>query len=419
MPDDSRKTRAQLLDEAQELRERVDELEGVAVERMRAEAVRDELVHDMGERIKELQCMYGVADSVRRRASLEEVLQDATELIPPGWHYPEITRGKVVFDGREYVAEPFDETEWKQSSDIVVAGERRGVVEVYYLEKRPELDEGPFMIEERRLIDGLAHALGEAIERRLAEDDLRTHREHLEELVQERTAELEAANTELEEYARVVSHDLRAPLRAVRQYADFLREDLEETLDGDQKEYLDGLGESVANADALVGDLLDLSRVGRKALPAERINVGEFIADICDASALRQDVTIEMANDWPVIEAEPVVFRALFQNLISNAAKFNESSPKTLQLNWGELDAGHWEFCVRDNGIGIEARFHDKIFRVFERLHTDDEYEGTGIGLAIVRKAVNYLRGSVRIESEPGKGSAFYVTLPKTRKEKR
>ena len=104
----------------------------------------------------------------------------------------------------------------------------------------------------------------------------------------------------------------------------------------------------------------------------------------------------------------------LFQNLIGNAAKFNVSSVKRVELSWREPDAEHWEFTVRDNGIGIEPRFQEQIFRVFERLHTTEEYEGTGIGLAIVRKAVNRLRGTIHVDSTPGEGSAFSVTLPKT-----
>ncbi len=256
--------------------------------------------------------------------------------------------------------------------------------------------------------------LGAEIEdRKKAQQELGKHREHLEELVRERTADLRTANEELSEYARVVSHDLRSPLRAIRQYADFLREDLEGRLEGDQKEYLGGLVESVANADALVRDLLDLSRVGQKAVPAECINMREFLKGISDEFTFPQDVVVEIADDWPAITVEPVVFRMIFQNLISNAEKFNKSSPRTVQLGWRESDADHWEFCVRDNGIGIEARFHEQIFRLFERLHVEDEYEGTGIGLAIVRKAVNYLRGSIRLESRPGEGSAFYVLLPK------
>jgi PAS domain S-box-containing protein len=146
-------------------------------ERKQAEAEREKLLHDKGERIKELQCMYGVAKSIQSRTTLEEIFQDVTRLIPPGWHYPEITRGKVTFDGEEYVSEPFEETEWKQSSDIMVDGDPRGSIEVYYLEERPELDEGPFMTEERNLINGISISISEAIERRLAEEALRDSNE--------------------------------------------------------------------------------------------------------------------------------------------------------------------------------------------------------------------------------------------------
>ena len=111
--------------------------------------------------------------------------------------------------------------------------------------------------------------------------------------------------------------------------------------------------------------------------------------------------------------------RQIFQNLIINAIKFNCSSDKRVEIDWRPDPDGQecYEFCVRDNGIGIEPRYHDQIFRVFQRLHTREEYEGTGIGLAIVKKAINKLNGSIDIRSEFGKGSTFCVTLPKTRKE--
>ncbi|MEE9443313.1 MAG: ATP-binding protein [candidate division Zixibacteria bacterium] len=151
-------------------------------ERRRAEEARKKLLHDMGERVKELQCMYSVAESIRTRTTLEEIFHDVAELIPPAWHYPEITRGKVIFDGKKYVSEPFEETRWKQSGDIIMNGEFRGLIEVYYLEERPELDEGPFMTEERNLIDGMARNISEAIERKQAEEALIESERHYQEL---------------------------------------------------------------------------------------------------------------------------------------------------------------------------------------------------------------------------------------------
>jgi len=124
--------------------------------------------HNLGERMKELRCLYETMNSIRKRSTLEEIFQDVLELIPQSWQYPEITRGKIRFDGKEYVSEPFEESEWKQSSDILVKNEVHGIIEVFYLEEKPEHDEGPFLKEERNLIDGITRNLGEYLERQHA-----------------------------------------------------------------------------------------------------------------------------------------------------------------------------------------------------------------------------------------------------------
>ncbi|MHC4624266.1 MAG: ATP-binding protein [Planctomycetota bacterium] len=127
---------------------------------------------DLEERIKDLNCLYGVANSIQKRGSMDDVFRDVLELIASSWHHPDITRAKIRFDGRQYFAEPFQETRWKLASDIVVGGEKRGSVEMYYLEEHPELDDGPFVKEERNLINGIARALSEAAERKQAEESL-------------------------------------------------------------------------------------------------------------------------------------------------------------------------------------------------------------------------------------------------------
>jgi len=153
-------------------------------QRKRAEEEREKLLFDMGERNKELSCMYGISKSIRTRDTLKEIFQDTVGLIPPAWQYPGITRGKVVFEGDVYVSEPFDDTGWKQSSDIVVGGERKGSVEAWYLEERPEVDEGPFQKEERSLIDGIALALSEAIDGKQVREAQRESEEKWRSLVE-------------------------------------------------------------------------------------------------------------------------------------------------------------------------------------------------------------------------------------------
>jgi len=244
--------------------------------------------------------------------------------------------------------------------------------------------------------------------RKEAEKSLReTHTELLE-----KTVELERVNTELSEYSSAVSHDIRAPLRAIHNYAEFLREDLGKTLKGEQKEYLDGLTQSVHRAETLVTDLLAFCRVGDKPLETETIDLGVFLRELIASMALPPEVEIKMPDDWPTIRAPSSFLGQIFQNLVENAVKFNRSEHKLVELGWRRVGKDQLEVFVRDNGIGIEPQHQQQIFGVFQRLHTMGEFDGTGIGLAIVKKTVTKLSGAIHVESTPGEGSTFFVTLP-------
>jgi CheY-like chemotaxis protein/nitrogen-specific signal transduction histidine kinase len=249
----------------------------------------------------------------------------------------------------------------------------------------------------------------EIAERQRAEAGLRLANQELA----RQAADLQTANTELAQYAYVVSHDLQGPLRAIHNYADLLAADLSATLSGDQQVYLAGLVRAVGEAQALVEDMLELSRLGHDRVPTELVDLGVFLRTLVAALDLPADVEIDWCQDWPTIESDPILLRQIFQNLILNAVKFNRASPRRIALGWRALEPEHYELSVRDNGIGIAERYQAQIFRVFQRLHTRQEYAGTGIGLAIVQKAVTTLQGTVRVESTPGAGSTFVVTLPR------
>ena len=233
--------------------------------------------------------------------------------------------------------------------------------------------------------------------------------------LQQRVAELRQVHDELSQYNHALSYDLRAPLRAIRNYADFLSEDLTETLNEDHKAYLDGLDRAVREAGDLVEGLLALSQIEGQGASVEEIHVGNFLRELISSMQMQSEVNVVIVDDGPIIEAQPVLLRQIFRCLIDNAAKFNNSSQKLIEIGWRAID-DECEFYVRDNGIGIKPRYKDKIFGVFERLHTIDEYKGTGIGLAIVKKCSAKLGGSIRLESEFGEGSTFFVTLPRTQK---
>jgi PAS domain S-box-containing protein len=262
-----------------------------------------------------------------------------------------------------------------------------------------------FVLKLFKVGDGLGVIASDITERKRAEEQLQLY-----------TAKLEETNAELSQFAHVVSHDLKTPLRAIHNYADFLCEDLEETLGSEQKAYLQGINQAVREANALIEDLLRLSRIDRQSTDIEMVEVGSFLQSLFASLNLSAEVELVMQDDWPTLEVAPVVFRQIFQNLIGNAVKFNASPQKRVELGWQPVGNDHYELFVRDNGIGINPSFQKKIFHVFERLHTKEEFEGTGIGLAIVNKAVSKLGGSVRVESTPGEGSTFFVRLSRKQK---
>lgn len=299
----------------------------------------------------------------------------------------------------------------------------------------------------RGQIIGVIETLQNITERKQAEEKLLHYHGRLEELVRERTAELTAVNRqlrteidahhqakaellqakaclaedeamlkvardELSQYIFVVSHDLRAPLRAIRNYTDFLLDELGGLLNDEQGQYFNGLKRALNHGEDLVKNLLEFSRIGRKKVVPERIDTGRFLRELLRLFPQRDAAEIGMAEDWPAVAAEPILLEQVFHNLIENAIKFNTSPCRRVELGWQPAGPGRCELFVRDNGIGIDPSHHEQVFLMFQRLHARNEFEGTGIGLAIVRKAAARMNGTVRIESRLGEGCCVFVSLP-------
>ncbi len=379
-----------------------------------------ERTHHINERIKELQCLYGTAESIRTRSSLEEVFQDVAKLLPPSWHYPDITRGKIVFDGNNYVSEPFKETEWKQSSDIIVNGDLRGSIEVYFLEKYPELDEGPFMKEERNLINSLARSLSLTIESKQAEEELARHRDHLEELVEERTKKLRETQEQLARSEKLavlgqlaggVGHELRNPLGSIKNAAYFLKMALEKP-EPEVKETLEILNKEVATSEHIISALLDFARP--KPPTRHKVEINHLLQEALSRTKVPEKIKVvsKLDKSLPQILADPEQLGQVFRNLILNAIQAMPDGGQ-LEIRSEVSPPAQLAISFADTGVGIPE---DNLEKLFEPLFTT-RAKGIGLGLAITKTLVEGHKGTIEVQSKLGKGSIFTVRLPLEEKE--
>ena len=237
----------------------------------------------------------------------------------------------------------------------------------------------------------------------------------------EADAHIRDLNRELESFSYSVSHDLRAPLRHIDGYARILREDLGATLDPESRRVLDTIVDSSRRMGMLIDDLLAFSRLGRKPIASRAVDMQELVrgtlADMANQRGVSSDVQVEV-GELPPADGDPALLRQVWSNLIGNAIKY--SSPRGEQARVfvsGERRGDLLHYSVADNGVGFDMRYADKLFGVFQRLHSQEEFEGTGVGLAIVQRIVARHGGAVAARAEPGQGATFSFELPAVRED--
>ena len=261
--------------------------------------------------------------------------------------------------------------------------------------------------------DGTMYATARDItERRAAEQRiLELNRELLQ-----RQEALEAANKELESFSYSISHDLRAPLRHIDGYARMLREDLGPALGEETGRYLDTIVDSARRMGALIDDLLAFSRLGRKPIDTRNVDMQELARAVLAELQHQQRAPVQVEiGPLPPAEGDPALLRQVWTNLLSNAVKYSRPrGPSARVLVTGEHRGDLLHYSVLDNGVGFDMRYADKLFGVFQRLHSHDEFEGTGVGLAIVQRIVHRHGGQVSARADPGRGACFSFELPAT-----
>lgn len=265
----------------------------------------------------------------------------------------------------------------------------------------------------QRVNDALRQQIAEKMQ---AREEVMRLNAALEQRVVERTEQLQAANRELEAFSYSVSHDLRAPLRAIAGFAGILRDDYAEQLGAEGGRLLGVIQDNAQRMGSLISDLLALSRLGRQPMQVAALDMDGLVREVYsevaagDPQARRANLTV---GSMPAGRGDAAQLRQVWANLLGNAVKFS-AKKESPEIQVGGYEAGNeFVYFVRDNGAGFDMRYYEKLFGVFQRLHRDEEFQGTGVGLAIVQRVVQRHDGRAWAESVPGEGATFYFSLPK------
>jgi len=259
---------------------------------------------------------------------------------------------------------------------------------------------------------GMVQTLTDITERKRNEDELQMHHNHLEDLVADRTAALVRSNTELEEFAYIASHDLQEPLRMVNSYMTLLEKRYSDKLDDDAAEFIGFAVDGAVRMQTLISDLLKYSRVDSKGKEFGSVDCNSILKAALEnlTVAIDESGAEVTSSELPTVIGDSTQLIQLFQNLIGNAIKFRGDKTPQIGVEVRQCDT-EWLFSVKDNGIGVKAEYYDKIFQVFQRLHSRDQYQGTGIGLAVCKKIVTRHGGEISVDSEPGAGTTFSFSI--------
>ena len=353
------------------------------------------------ERVKELTCLYGIAQiACRPDTSLEEIIQNITELLPPSWQYPEIARARIILDGIIYTTEGFRELRQKQAAEIIVDGKPRGVVEVVYVEEKPTLDEGPFLAEERNLINAVAKHVALVIERKQAEDEkLKLHNQllHTDRLA---TIGMLAAG---------VAHELNEPLGNILGFAQLAKKC--PGLPNSAEQDIGKIETASLHARDIIQKLLVFAR---QTQPYKtHVNLNQIVQEglyFFEARCAKEGIELVrlLAPDLPEIKADPGQLNQILVNLVVNALQSISGTGRiTVETQFSDHNV---YLIVEDTGTGMSNEVLDKIFVPF--FTTKDVGHGTGLGLPVVYGIVTAHSGMIDVKSEPGRGTRFKIQLP-------
>jgi PAS domain S-box-containing protein len=291
------------------------------------------------------------------------------------------------------------------NSTILVARDGREI---------PVGQSGAIVYDDQNRISGVVLVFHDITSRKEAEEQIRKLNAELEKRVEERTEELIKTNKELEAFTYSVSHDLRTPLRAIDGFSAMLEVEYKSALDDEGFRLIRVVRQNAQKMGILIDELLTFSRLGRASMKQTNVDMKEMAASVVKELSLphkRNSMEILMEDLIPV-KADPGLIRQVWINLISNALKFSQGKPEIKISITSRKETGMVVYCIKDNGAGFDMKYYDKLFGVFQRLHSEKEFEGTGVGLAIVQQVISRHGGKIWAEGKPGQGATFCFSLP-------
>jgi signal transduction histidine kinase len=376
-----------------------------------SEAELRELAHKLGERVKELNCLYGISRLVEGRYSLDQILQGVVDLIPPAWQYPEVTCARIRLKNNLFQTPNIKQTKWKQVETITVNGELFGKIEVYYVEERPESDEGPFLKEERNLIHVIAERLGHIIERQLAEDNLHSYYEEEKKLRERLQMEMQARIA----FTRNLIHELKTPLTSLVATSQLL---YEEEPNKKLKKLAGYVSDGANSMNHRIDELHDVVRgeIGKLSLDLKRLDLGKTLRSIVEETQVlsRQNgvmLNLKLSGPLPAVYADAVRVRQIMLNLLNNAFRY-AAEGGSVEIR-AAANATSAVVEVKDMGPGIAEEVQKHLFEPgYQVTAASATSGGLGIGLALCRLLIELHGGKIWLRSKQGKGSSFFFTLP-------
>jgi PAS domain S-box-containing protein len=387
------------------------------------------LIAQVARLIERKQYIYALRDSNNKYRMLIEQASDGIFILDKKGYLTEVNSQAcdMLGYGREELLQ-LHVTNLLLAEDLAIA--RVGFEELragktILSERRLRCNDGSLILVEisaKMLDDGRIQAIARDItERKVAEEKIRSLNETLERRVAERTAQLEEINEELESFSYTVSHDLRAPLRFISGFADLLVKRSGSNLDDVSQRYTRVISESVKQAGDLIDDLLDFSRMGRVEMSQTVVNMDPLVQEtlqMLDTETVGRNIVWQIES-LPEIKGDPSMLKIVWQNLLANAIKYTRTRAEARIEIGSTSKEDEYIFFVRDNGVGFDMEYSDKLFGVFRRLHSAQEFEGTGIGLANVRRIIHRHSGHTWAEGKVEGGATFYFSLPKQVEERK